>query len=158
MNIGKTVFAQIMEFLPLPEFRKCVERYNGNYKVKNFSCLDQFLCMAFAQLTYRESLRDIEACLRAVRTKLYQMGIRGKVSRSTLADTNEARDWRIYADLAHVLIHTARRLSKEYGLLVGISAGANMLVAFRISGEYGKIATVLPDRGERYLSMNLFQE
>jgi hypothetical protein len=110
MNIGKTVFAQIMEFLPLPEFRKCVAKYNGTYKVKNFSCLDQFLCMAFAQLTYRESLRDIEACLRAIRTKLFHMGIRGKVSRSTLADANESRDWRIYADFAQVLIHTARRL------------------------------------------------
>lgn len=110
MNIGKIVFSQLMDLLPMHEFRKCVQRYQGNYKVKNFSCLDQFLCMAFAQLTFRESLRDIEACLRAVSTKLYHMGIRGKVSRSTLADANEKRDWRIYADFAQVLIHIARKL------------------------------------------------
>lgn len=118
MNIGRTVFAQLMDFLPIHEFRKCVKRYHGSYKVKNFTCLDQFLCMAFAQLTYRESLRDIEACLRAVSSKLYHMGIRGKVSRSTLADTNENRDWRIYADFAQVLIHIARRLyiNDEFGI------------------------------------------
>ena len=110
MNTGQTIFSQIMKFLPLSDFRDCVERYSGNYKVKNFSCLDQYLCLAFAQLTYRESLRDIEACLRAVQSKLYHMGIRGKVSRSTLAYANETRDWRIYADFAHVLIHTARGL------------------------------------------------
>lgn len=110
MNIGRTVFSQLMDFLPLDEFRKCVQRYHGNHKVQSFSCLDQFLCMAFAQLTYRESLRDVEACLRSVGTKLYHMGIRGKVSRSTLAHTNEKRDWRIYADFAHILIQRARRL------------------------------------------------
>ena len=110
MNTGKTVFSQIMEFLPLYEFRKCVERYQGDYKVKNFSCIDQFLCMAFAQLTYRESLRDIESCLRSMQNKLYHMGIRGSISKSTLADANENRDWRIYADFAQVLIHTARDL------------------------------------------------
>jgi len=110
MNTGKTVFSQVMEFLPLYEFRKCVERYQGDYKVKSFSCMDQFLCMAFAQLTYRESLRDIEACLRSMRSKLYHMGIRGQVSRSTLADANDNRDWHIYADFAQVLIHTARDL------------------------------------------------
>ena len=110
MNTGRTVFSQIMDYLPLQEFRKCVERYRGNYKVKSFSCLDQFLCMAFAQLTYRESLRDIEACLRSMRNKLYHMGIRGRVSRNTLAHANETRDWRIYADFAQVLIHQARRL------------------------------------------------
>ena len=92
------------------EFRKCVQRYEGNYKVKSFSCFDQFLCMAFAQLTYRESLRDIEVCLRSMQEKLYHMGIRGKVSRSTLADASERRDWRIYADFAQVLIHRARDL------------------------------------------------
>ena len=108
MSIKQTVFAQIMDFLPLHEFRKCVRRYHGNRKVQKFSCLDQFFCMAFAQLTYRESLRDIEACLRAMQPKLYHMGIRGKVSRSTLADANEGRDWRIYADFAQVLIHLAR--------------------------------------------------
>lgn len=92
MNIGKTVFSQVIDFLPMHEFRKCVQRYEGNHKVKSFSCFDQFLCMAFAQLTYRESLRDIEACLRSMQEKLYHMGIRGKVSRSTLADANENRD------------------------------------------------------------------
>ena len=110
MNTGKTVFSQIMDFLPLYEFRKCVKRYRGNYKVKSFSCLDQFLCMAFAQLTYRESLRDIEACLRSMQNKLYHMGIRGGVSRNNLANANETRDWRIYADFAQVLIHQAQSL------------------------------------------------
>ena len=110
MNTGRTVFAQLMDFLPMHTFRGCVQRYRGNYKVRRFSCLDQFLCMAFAQLTYRESLRDIEACLRAVQTKLYHMGIRGKVSRSTVADANENRDWHIYADFAQELIQIARGL------------------------------------------------
>lgn len=110
MNLGKTVFAQLMDFIPAHEFRRCVERYSGNYKTSSFSCWDQFLCMAFAQLTYRESLRDIETCLRAVGTRLYHLGIRGYVSRSTLADANENRDWRIYADLAQVLIRSARQL------------------------------------------------
>ena len=99
-----------MEFLPIHEFRKCVKRYNGNYKIKRFSCWDQFLCMAFAQLTYRESLRDIQACLRASQQKLYHMGIRGKVSRNTLAHANQVRNWRIYADFAQVLIGIARKL------------------------------------------------
>ena len=110
MNTGKTIFSQVMEFLPLYEFRQCVERYNGNHKIQSFSCLDQFLCMAFAQLTYRESLRDIEACLRAAHSKLYHMGIRGRVSRNTLANANSVRDWRIYRDFAHSLICIARPL------------------------------------------------
>lgn len=110
MNSGKTIFTQLMEFLPIHEFRKCVKRYNGNYKIKRFSCWDQFLCMAFAQLTYRESLRDIQACLRASQQKLYHMGIRGKVSRNTLAHANQVRNWRIYADFAQVLIGIARKL------------------------------------------------
>jgi hypothetical protein len=110
MNLGKTVFAQLMDFVPAHEFQRCVERYSGNYKTSSFSCWDQFLCMAFAQLTYRESLRDIETCLRAVGARLYHLGIRGHVSRSTLADANENRDWRIYADLAQVLIRYARQL------------------------------------------------
>ena len=97
MYSGKIIFSQVMEFIPMYEFQKCVTRYQGNYKVKNFSCLDQFLSMAFAQLTYRESLRDIETCLRSMKKKLYHMGIRGKISRSTLADANKQRDWRIYA-------------------------------------------------------------
>ncbi len=110
MNAGKTVFAQLMDFIPLYEFRKCVEQYQGNYKVKSFSCWDQYLSMAFAQLTYRESLRDIEACLRAAQPKLYHLGIRGKVSRNTLANANQVRDWRIYADFAQILIARARKL------------------------------------------------
>ena len=110
MNEGKTVFAQVMEFLPMYEFRKCVERYHGDYKVLSFTCLDQFLCMAFAQLTFRESLRDIQACLRSKQNKLYHMGIRGKVSRNTLSNANNQREWRIYADLAMILIHRAREL------------------------------------------------
>jgi hypothetical protein len=110
MNIGKLVFAQIMEHLPLTTFRRCVARYRAEHKVKTFSCLDQYLCMAFAQLTYRESLRDIEACLRAQAGKLYHMGIRGSVARNTLANANAMRDWRVYADLAQSLIGIARRL------------------------------------------------
>jgi hypothetical protein len=110
MNEGKTVFSQVMEFLPMYEFRKCVERYHGDYKVLSFSCLDQFLCMAFAQMTFRESLRDIQACLRSKLNKLYHMGIRGQVSRNTLSNANNQRDWRIYADLAMILIHRARKL------------------------------------------------
>lgn len=118
MNTGRTVFSQVMDFLPLASFRRCVGRYRGNYKVQHFSCLDQFLCMAFAQLTYRESLRDIESCLRARRPKLYHMGIRSRVSRSTLADANEQRDWRIYADFAQVLITIAKDLyaSEDFGV------------------------------------------
>ncbi len=110
MNQGKLVFAQITQHLPLTTLRRCVARYGGEHKVKSFSCLDQYLCMAFAQLTFRESLRDIEACLRAQIAKLYHLGIRGRVSRSTLADANEVRDWRIYAEFAQRLIGIARRL------------------------------------------------
>ncbi len=110
MNSGKTIFSQLMEFFPLHEFRTCVARYNGNYKIKSFSCRDQFLCMAFAPLTYRESLRDIQACLRGTRHKLDHMGIRGNVSRNTLANASKVRDWRIYCDFAQVLIGKARRL------------------------------------------------
>ena len=118
MNIGRTVFSQLMALLPLPAFHQCVRRYRGEHKVQKFSCLDQFLVMAFAQLTFRESLRDIEACLRAVSSKLYHMGIRSGVSRSTLADANETRDWRIFADFAQVLIGIARRLYRhdDFGL------------------------------------------
>jgi hypothetical protein len=110
MFTGRLIFAQVMDFMPLPTFHRCVANYQGDFKVRRFSCLDQFLCMAFAQITYRESLRDIEACLRSQSKKLYHMGIRGKVSRSTLADANEQRDWRIYAELAQTLIATARDL------------------------------------------------
>ena len=108
MNQGKLVFAQLMQHLPLTTFRRCVTRYQGKRKVKSFSCLDQFLSMAFAQLTYRESLRDIEACLRAQRSKLYHLGLRSTVARNTLA--NAVRDWRIYAEFAQSLIGIARPL------------------------------------------------
>jgi hypothetical protein len=110
MHTGKMIFAQLMEFVPGYEFKKCVERYSGDHRVRNFTCRDQFLCMAFAQLTYRESLRDIEACLRTKSKKLYHLGIRGKISRSTLADANDKRDWRIYQDFAMVMIEQARGL------------------------------------------------
>ena len=110
MYEGQIVFSQLIEFLPQYEFRKCVEHYKGNYYVKSFSCWNQFLCMVFAQLTYRESLRDIESCLRSLKNKLYHMGIRGNISRSTLAYTNERRNWRIYADFAKILTHKAKKL------------------------------------------------
>ncbi len=110
MNLAELVFAQVTQHLPLTTFRRCVARYGGEHKVKSFSCLHQYLCMAFAQLTYRESLRDIEACLRAQESNLYHLGIQSRVSRSTLADANEVRDWRIYADIAQSLIRIARRL------------------------------------------------
>lgn len=110
MNTGRTVFSQLIEYAPSKEFQKCVARYRGNSHLRGFSCWDQYLAMAFAQLTYRESLRDIEACLRSMRGKLYHMGFRGKVARATLADANECHDWRIYADFAQVLIGIARPL------------------------------------------------
>ena len=110
MNTGRTVFSQLIEYAPNKEFQKCVGRYRGDSHLRDFSCWDQFLAMAFAQLTYRESLRDIEACLRSMSVKLYHMGWRGKVARSTLADANESHDWRIYADFAQVLISIARPL------------------------------------------------
>jgi len=118
VNRGQTIFSQVIDFLPQNKFRRCVNRYHGNYRIRSFTCYDQFLCMAFAQLAYRESLRDIECCLRAMREKLYHMGIRGKVSRNTLAKANENRDWRIYSDFAQVLIHEARRLyvDEDFGL------------------------------------------
>ena len=126
MYIERIVFSQLMDFLPKYEFNKCVRHYRGNYRVRNFSCLDQFLCMAFAQLTYRESLRDIETCLRAMQPKLYHAGIRGKVARSTIADANENRHWRIYADFAHILIHRARKLyvNDDFGLALEQTAYA----------------------------------
>src|SRR6266436_1620733 len=118
MNPGKLVFAQIMEHLPLSTFRRCVARYDGEHKVKRFSCLDQYLCMAFAQLTWRESLRDIEACLRTQSCKLYHLGFRGAIARNTLANANAVRDWRIYADFAQHLISIARPLyaQESYGV------------------------------------------
>jgi hypothetical protein len=118
MNQGKTIFAQLMDFLPTHEFHHCVERYQGHYKIKSFTCWDQFLCMAFAQLTYRESLRDIQACLRGNQQKLYHLGFRGKVSRNTLAHANQVRDWRIYGDFAQLLIAHARSLyaQEDFGV------------------------------------------
>jgi len=120
MFAGKLIFSQVMDFMPLHTFRRCVAKYQGDYKVRSFSCLDQYLCMAFAQLTYRESLRDIEVCLRSQNNKLYHMGIRSNVCRSTIADANEQRDWRIYADLAYALIAIARDLYKTETFLADL--------------------------------------
>jgi len=121
MHLGQTVFAQLLEFIPSYEFQVCVDRYQGNRYVKDFSCWDQFLCLVFAQLTDRTSLRDIETCLRAQQPKLYHMGFRGRVSRATLADANEARDWRIYRDFAQVLIGMARDLYRDESFGVELS-------------------------------------
>ena len=121
MLSGRTVFAQLMTHVSPKKFQTCVARYHGDYKASRFSCWDQYLCMAFAQLTYRESLRDIEACLRAVQPRLYHVGIRARVSRSTLADANETRDWRIYADVAQGLIRTARDLYANEPLAVDLA-------------------------------------
>ena len=161
MNTGKTVFSQIMEFLPLHQFRRCVKRYKGDYKVQSFSCMDQFLCMAFAQLTFRENLRDIEACLRSMQSKLYHMGVRGKVSRTTLARANENRDWRIYADFAQVLIHSARDLysNDPFGLdlketvyaldatIIDLSLSLFPWAKFRTTKSGIKVHTLLDLRG-----------
>ena len=118
MYTGRLIFSQIMDYLPIHTFRHCVQRYSGNHKIKSFKCIDQYFCMAFAQLTYRESLRDIEACLRAQRRKLYHMGIRSNVSRNTISNANKARDWRIYADFAQSLIYTARKMyaNEDFGV------------------------------------------
>ena len=121
MQPGRTVFAQVMDHVSRFEFQKCVTRYDGEYKTSRFSCWDQYLCMAFAQLTYRESLRDVEACLRAVQPRLYHLGFRSRIARSTLADANEGRDWRIYADLAHGLIRIARTLYAHDALDVDLA-------------------------------------
>lgn len=121
MHAGKLVFAQVMELAPWHTFRRLVRRYRGDFNVRTFRCLDQFLCMAFAQLTYRESLRDIEACLGAQPGKLYHLGIRGKVTRSNLADANEGRDWRIHCEFAQALIRMARRLYAHESLAVDLA-------------------------------------
>ena len=113
MNQGQTIFSQIMSFIPKHRFQTCVEKYKGNYKVQSFTCWEQFLVMAFAQLTYRESLRDIETCMRAMKNKLYHIGIRSNISRSTIADANQNRDWRIYADFAYILIDIAKELYRD---------------------------------------------
>lgn len=127
MHEGRLVLAQLMDFLPRREFNQCVKRYRGNYRVREFTCYDQFLAMAFAQLTYRESLRDITTCLRALRPKLYHAGFRGNVSRSTLADANECRDWRIYADFAQILIRRARKLYAQDQFGVALEQTAYVL-------------------------------
>ena len=118
MYTGRIVFSQLIDFLPKRKFDRCVRRYRGNHRIKTFSCFDQYLCMAFAQITYRQSLRDIETCLRALKPKLYHCGIRGNVSRNTLANANEHRDWRIYADFAQILIDKARTLyaNEDFGV------------------------------------------
>jgi hypothetical protein len=121
MNTGRTIFAQLMDFLPLDEFRRCVQRYRGEYKVQSFSALDQLLALAFAQLTGRESLRDIEACLRSQQSKLYHMGFRGRIARSTLAYANEHRDWRIFADFGQFLIASARQLYRDEPFAVALA-------------------------------------
>ena len=161
MHTGNLVFSQLMEFAPWHTFRRLVAKYRGDFNVRTFGCLDQFLSMAFAQLTYRESLRDIEACLRAQPTKLYHMGLRGKVSRSALADANESRDWRIYAEFAHALIRTARRLYAQEPLAVDLAETVYALDAttidlclslfpwarFRTSKAAVKLHTLLDLRG-----------
>jgi hypothetical protein len=126
MNLGRTVFSQLIAFLPDREFRRCAARHGGDFRVRGFSCWDQFLCMAFAQLTYRESLRDIEACLRSSPDKLYHMGIRARISRSTLANANERRDWLIFAGFAQLLINRARTLYTDdpFGVEIQHSAYA----------------------------------
>lgn len=120
MNSGQMIFSQVMDVMPLKTFRRCVARYQGDFSVKQFTCLEQFRVMAFAQLTYRESLRDTVTCLRSQGSKLYRMGIRSNVAKSTLADANEVRDWRIYADFAHHLIGVARRLYQNDQLAIDI--------------------------------------
>ena len=150
MPIGKLVFAQLMDFLPLHTFRRCVARYPSNYPTKTFSHLDQYLSMAFAQLTFRESLRDIEVCLRAHEAKLYHLGIRGHVARSNLGDANEKRDWRIYRDFANSLIAQARRLYADDAFAVNVPIGKNLaegrfrfLAAKFTNGEKPRRAPVL---------------
>lgn len=126
MHTGLMVFSQLIDFLPKKQFDRCVHKYEGNHRIKTFSCLDQYLCMAFAQLTYRQSLRDIETCLRAIQPKLYHCGIRGNVSRNTLANANEHRNWRIYADFAQILIDNARILyaNEDFGIQLNRDAFA----------------------------------
>jgi len=118
MHAGRIIFSQLLDFLPKKQFDRCVRRYHGNHRTKTFSCFDQYLCMAFAQITYRQSLRDIESCLRAMQPKLYHCGIRGNISRNTVANANEHRSWKIYADFAQILINKARTLyaNEDFGI------------------------------------------
>jgi hypothetical protein len=124
MYTGRTVFAQVMGVIPRRAFERCVQRYPGARRLRSFSCYDHLLCLVFAQLTYRESLRDIETCLRALQPKLYHVGLRGRIARSTLADANETRDWRIYADFAQILIHRARQLYGDDAFAVDLAQTA----------------------------------
>ena len=137
MEPGRLVFAQLMDFLPRHDLGACVRRYDGDRRLRGFSCRDQFLCLAFAQLTFRESLRDIETCLRAFQSKLYHAGFRGKISRSTAADANRAHDWRIFADFAQVLIDRARTLYADEP--IGATTGGRRLRTsdFGCRGEHG---------------------
>ena len=123
MNSGKYIFSQILDFLPMYDFKMCIDRYKGNFNVRTFTCFDQFICMAFAQLTYRDSLRDIEVCLRSMEKKLYHIGIRGKVSRSTLAEANENRDWRIYLESEVKFLEALwlKQMKIEIGVFTAIS-------------------------------------
>jgi len=156
-------FYQLTEHFPRYQFQKCVSRYKGDYQQKGFSCWDQFLAMAFARLTYRESLRDIEACLRSVGGKLYNMGFRGKVSRSTLADANESRDWRIYADFAQVLIAVARPVVRRRSDRLDLDAGPYALdppstCAFRCFRGHRSVSKRLPSNCPRcWICMALSQ-
>jgi hypothetical protein len=161
MHKGRLVFSQLMDLLPRYEFAKCVARYQGNRRTRRFRCWDQFLVMAYAQLTFRESLRDIETCLRALPKKLYHVGMRGVIARSTLADANESRDWRIWADYAHVLIAEAQRLHAQEPFGVRLKANAYVIDAttidlcltlfpwaqFRRRKSAVKISTLLDLRG-----------
>jgi hypothetical protein len=149
MNTGRTVFSQLMDVFPLPEFRRCVERYRGDYKVQSFSCLDQFFTLAFAQLTCRESLRDIEACLGSMQPRLYHMGFRSEVRRNTLANANEQRDWRIYADVAQVLIRRARQLYAHESMEVDLEETVYALpwAPYERSKAAVKMHTLLDVRG-----------
>jgi len=161
MYAGQLVFAQVMTFAPWHTFRRLVAKYRGDFNVRRFSCLDQFLCLAFAQLTYRESLRDIESCLRAQPAKLYHLGLRGNISRSALADANEERDWRIYYEFAQALIRIARPLYVNDPIGVEISETVYALdsttidlclklfpwAAFRTTKAAVKLHTLLDLRG-----------
>ena len=165
MNEGKYVFAQVMEHLPLSTFHRCVVRYSGEHKVKRFSCLDQYLSMAFAQLTYRESLRDIEACLRTQSTRLCHLGFRSSIARNTLANANATRDWRIYCDFAQSLIGIARRLyaDEAFGLdlkdtvyaldatTIDLCLSVFAWAPFRSTKAAVKLHTLLDLRGNRSL-------
>ena len=146
MHVGKLVFAQLMDHLPGKTFGRIVERYGGDRRVRDFSCANQFRCMAFAQLTYRESLRDIATCLRAQSAKLYHLGVRGTIARSRLADANEARDWRIYADFAQHLIRIARRLYVDEPFGVDLEETVYALDAAQICPDQASAGALSAER------------